>query len=115
MLSRRPPWVAAHRVLVLGDAAGYIEPFTGEGIAWAMAAAEAVVPIAEEAARDWRPALEARWCKEFHRTIVRRQTMCLLLTRAIRYPTMTWLLIQLLSRAGPVGQLFLQMMSRGGT
>ena len=33
-------------LFVLGDAAGYVEPFTGEGMAWAFAAAEAVVPLA---------------------------------------------------------------------
>ena len=35
---RRPP--GGGRVLVLGDAAGYVEPMTGEGMTWAMESAE---------------------------------------------------------------------------
>ena len=38
-LTRRAPSLAAERVFVLGDAAGYVEPFTGEGMAWALASA----------------------------------------------------------------------------
>jgi flavin-dependent dehydrogenase len=40
-LTRRTPRPAGHRVLVVGDAAGYVEPFTGEGMAWALATASA--------------------------------------------------------------------------
>jgi flavin-dependent dehydrogenase len=113
MLSRRPPWVASHRVLVLGDAAGYIEPFTGEGIAWAMAAAEAVVPIALEAADRWHPVHGVRWHHEFHQKIVSRQSVCRLLTRAIRYPTITSLMVEILARAPLMGQWFQSQMNRG--
>ena len=35
LLSRRRE-VAGNRVLAIGDACGYVEPFTGEGIAWAL-------------------------------------------------------------------------------
>ncbi len=35
--TRRTRPLADARVFVLGDAAGYVEPFTGEGIAWALA------------------------------------------------------------------------------
>lgn len=40
-LTRHAPLVAgaARRILRVGDAAGYVEPFTGEGIGWAMTAA----------------------------------------------------------------------------
>ena len=33
---------------LLGDAAGYVEPFTGEGMTWAMLAAVSVAPLAQE-------------------------------------------------------------------
>jgi len=36
-LTRRPRNLGVERVLLLGDAAGYVEPFTGEGIAWSLA------------------------------------------------------------------------------
>ena len=45
-LTRRPARLAECRVFVVGDAAGYVEPFTGEGMAWAMMSAAALAPIA---------------------------------------------------------------------
>ena len=38
-LSRRTGPVAAERVFLIGDATGYVEPFTGEGMSWALSAA----------------------------------------------------------------------------
>jgi len=35
-LSRRRPKVAEERLFILGDASAYTEPFTGQGIAWAL-------------------------------------------------------------------------------
>src|ERR1700690_1055166 len=35
-LTRQTNRLSTHRVLLLGDAAGYAEPFTGEGIGWAL-------------------------------------------------------------------------------
>jgi flavin-dependent dehydrogenase len=61
---------AAPRVLALGDAAGYVEPFTGEGMACALAAAEAVVPLA---VRPWHPAVADAWAAWHRRTGPRRQ------------------------------------------
>ena len=46
LLSRRVSSVAAERVFLLGDAAGYVEPFTGEGMAWALTSGIAVAPLA---------------------------------------------------------------------
>src|ERR1043165_2004376 len=48
-----PP--AAERVFLLGDAAGYVEPFTGEGMAWGLVSATRVVPLALRACRQWDP------------------------------------------------------------
>jgi flavin-dependent dehydrogenase len=42
-LSRRR-CVQSGRVFVVGDACGYVEPFTGEGIAWSLTTGVAVVP-----------------------------------------------------------------------
>lgn len=38
LLSRQRERVESGRVIVLGDSAGYVEPFTGEGMSWAIAA-----------------------------------------------------------------------------
>ncbi|MFM9170747.1 MAG: hypothetical protein ACKOTD_11730, partial [Phycisphaerales bacterium] len=56
-LTRRRACVAAPRILVTGDAAGYVEPFTGEGLGWAIATGAAAGRLAAHmrAAPDaWR-------------------------------------------------------------
>jgi flavin-dependent dehydrogenase len=42
-----PPAAAAGRVLRIGDAAGYVEPFTGEGIGWALVSARVLADAFE--------------------------------------------------------------------
>ncbi|MCP9829146.1 NAD(P)/FAD-dependent oxidoreductase [Synechococcus sp. L2F] len=86
-LSRRTTPLAGHRFLVLGDAAGYVEPFTGEGMGWALAAAVAATPLVLEGTGRWQPAIERRW-RELHRQrIGRRQLLCRGLALALRHPT----------------------------
>lgn len=75
-LTRRTHPLAAERLFVLGDAAGYVEPFTGEGIAWALAAGHAVAPLALQAMERWDPRLEFAWSKLHGRLIGRRQIAC---------------------------------------
>jgi flavin-dependent dehydrogenase len=85
-LTRRMARPAGHRVIVLGDAAGYIEPFTGEGMAWALAAAEAAVPFVLEGQSTWSEALERRWVSAFRRAVGREQRWCRVVSRALRHP-----------------------------
>ena len=86
-LSRRSTPLAGHRFLVLGDAAGYVEPFTGEGMGWALAAAAAVTPLVLEGAGSWEPALERRWIQTHRQRIGRRQLVCRSLALALRHPS----------------------------
>lgn len=46
LMRRRSSVEAEGRIFVLGDAAGYVEPFTGEGMTWAIRSALDVVPHA---------------------------------------------------------------------
>ena len=85
LLSRRRTRVASHRLFVLGDAAGYVEPFTGEGIAWALASAQACAPIADAAIDAWSDAHAAAWNQTHHRLLAARQRRCRWLTRALRW------------------------------
>lgn len=83
-LTQRMPRPAARRVFVLGDAAGYVEPFTGEGVAWAFASAEAVVPLARHAIAGWHDDLERAWADAYARRVRRDQRVCRAVTRVIR-------------------------------
>ena len=96
-LTVRPPCLASERVFVLGDAAGYVEPFTGEGIAWALASAEAVVPLALRAVRRWDPARIADWECAYRRVIGRR-VLCHAAAGILRRPGLTRAAFSILAR-----------------
>jgi len=87
-----------HRVIAIGDAAGYVEPFTGEGIAWALWAGRAVAPALCQGIRRWSPALERAWLAIYRREVVRRQRWCRRLARILRSATATRLALQFVSR-----------------
>ena len=62
-LTRQTRPLAEDRLFLLGDAAGYVEPFTGEGIAWALVSGQAVAPLALRAMERWDPRLGRAWCE----------------------------------------------------
>ena len=88
-LTRRAAVVAGERFLLLGDATGYVEPFTGEGMAWALAAGAAVAPFVEEAQGAWNADLELRWQQRLEDLTVSRQRFCRLLSTLLRQPLAT--------------------------
>jgi flavin-dependent dehydrogenase len=80
----------------VGDAAGYVEPFTGEGMAWALATAGAATPFIQQGLRVWDEALEHDWITAYRALIGRQQKVCRMLTRALRSPWAVHLTIGLL-------------------
>jgi flavin-dependent dehydrogenase len=78
--------VAARRLFVVGDAAGYVEPFTGEGIAWAIAGGEAVARIAVTARSAPADVAAAMWTKRHRELLRRRQRWCRLIAAGLRRP-----------------------------
>ena len=56
-LTRQTRPIAGERFFVLGDATGYIEPFTGEGMAWAMVSGQAIAPLVRQGIKYWEPSL----------------------------------------------------------
>jgi len=80
-LTRTPDRIAGERWLAVGDACGYVEPFTGEGMAWAVGGAAAVSRLVAD---GWHPSLPAQWKRLHHRLIGRRQRFCRLLAPALR-------------------------------
>ncbi|MCP1344811.1 FAD-dependent monooxygenase, partial [Halomonas sp. FL8] len=95
-LTRRRTRLGSERVLILGDAAGYVEPFTGEGMGWAVAGAAALEPLALEGISAWRPALVERWNARHARVVRARQRGCHGVAAVLRRPrllqaTLPWL------------------------
>ena len=86
-LTRSTMPVAVERLFVLGDASGYVEPFTGEGMGWALASAVALAPLASAACDGWQPALATAWSHEHTRLVRRRQRTCRMLAAFLKSPT----------------------------
>lgn len=77
--------VASRRIFVVGDSASYVEPFTGEGIAWALAGARALAPVAIKAIHaGWDDLLSAEWRYLYRHLIGKRQTTSKLAAFALR-------------------------------
>jgi flavin-dependent dehydrogenase len=95
-LTRAPRRVAGERWFAVGDAAGYVEPFTGEGMGWAVASAVAVAPLA---ARPWHPGLTREWEATHARLIRSRQATCRAAARVLRSPRLSRWAVRLLSVA----------------
>jgi len=86
-LTRCSSRVSDHRVFLIGDAIGYVEPFTGEGMSWALASAESVLPmIAEIAAQGWRDDMGTRWNDWAHRQRIHKHRTCRWIAGQVRWP-----------------------------
>jgi len=78
--------VEAPGIFVVGDAAGYVEPFTGEGMSWGLAAGLAVARHAD--ASLTRAYQLGAWTNEWKRLADRRRVACRATAIALRSPTL---------------------------
>jgi len=86
-LTRSSKCVASNRVFLIGDAIGYVEPFTGEGMSWALASAEAVIPFVLKLSElDWKDEMAEQWNRRAYRQRVHNQTTCRWIANRIRHP-----------------------------
>ncbi|HUF76991.1 MAG TPA: FAD-dependent oxidoreductase [Longimicrobiales bacterium] len=83
-LTRAPPDAGARRLLRVGDAIGYVEPFTGEGICWALGAGGAVAELANSAAERWSDEVLEEWSAYRARALGPSQRLCRVLARGLR-------------------------------
>ena len=89
-LTRSTRRIAGHRLFLLGDSTGYVEPFTGEGMAWALTAATMAIPFVVLAIRNgWSEELVNRWQTSFNELTRTQQKICRWLSATLRHP---WLL-----------------------
>ncbi len=96
-LTRRAVCPASHRLFLVGDAAGYVEPFTGEGIGWALTSAAALAPIAARAIACWDDRRLRDWQATHRNLLGRRQGRCRLVARVLRSPRLCGLAIRSLA------------------
>ncbi|WP_422924252.1 NAD(P)/FAD-dependent oxidoreductase [Singulisphaera sp. PoT] len=98
-LTRQTRPIAASRLFLLGDATGYVEPFTGEGMAWAMASGRAIAPLALRAIGEWEPGLIGEWSRLHGRLVGRRQAICRGFAAVLRRPWLSRLVFETATRA----------------
>ncbi|MHC5023530.1 MAG: NAD(P)/FAD-dependent oxidoreductase [Planctomycetota bacterium] len=92
----RPASIANGAAALVGDAAGYVEPFTGEGLAWALEGARLLGSVASTLEPGgWSAGAAARYERTWRRTIARRQRVCRGLARVLERPGLTDLLMLL--------------------
>lgn len=83
---------ATGRILRIGDAAGYVEPFTGEGMGWALASARLLVEAVGAAVANPAPgkyaltAAAARYAVAHRRHFARHHARCRRVAIAVRRP-----------------------------
>lgn len=106
-LSRSPGRVVEGTTFRVGDSAGYVEPFTGEGMAWALAGGEA---LAATLADDPAPAV--RWPIEHRRLVRDRQFACRAVAAVLRSRPTTGLMAAALELRPSLARPILAAMHR---
>lgn len=87
-LTRRRQHLGGYRVLAVGDACGYVEPLTGEGMAWAAIGARELVHILPNPDARWRGDLPGRWRRRYLDVIGRQQRWCRAMRATAHHPAM---------------------------
>jgi flavin-dependent dehydrogenase len=86
LLKSSPSQRSGSRVFLVGDAAGYVEPFTGEGMAWAIEGGLSLAPIARAGVDRWNDDLQRQWNHVYRRRIRRSQWICRGFLQALHRP-----------------------------
>ncbi len=103
-LTRTRAKFAASRLLVLGDAAGYVEPFTGEGMGWAM---QDGVKAASLLSTPWSDRFAEQWDRYQRQTVRPRQRHCRFLSQLLRHAGIVPSVLSVLARFPRVGGILL--------
>ena len=103
---------SSERLFVVGDAAGYVEPFTGEGMAWAIRGGRAVVPFALKAVNDWYGKMSDEWSDELQTLVARSQKLCRALAWGLRYPLLVHGMLGAVGIMPGLGRIIIRRLNR---
>ncbi|MEZ6069632.1 MAG: FAD-dependent monooxygenase [Pirellulales bacterium] len=84
-LTQHSSQVAGERIFLLGDAAGYVEPFTGEGMTSAIQSGVVAAELAERGITHWSAELANAWQARYDRHVRPSQRVCSLLAWLSRH------------------------------
>jgi menaquinone-9 beta-reductase len=99
-LTRSRRSVAEGRVLCIGDASGYVEPFTGEGMSWGMLAAVTAAPLVDSLIEG---AATTAWNQVHHQLLKARQRRCRAISLAMRFPSLSLAAMSVFNRLPGLG------------
>lgn len=111
-LTRHRREIGGHRVLAIGDACGYVEPFTGQGIAWAIDSARCAVNLLPASPVDWPADLPSCWRSQYRSRIAARQRFCHSMRPVLRYPSLAAAAVFVTRMAPKFGDFAAQCVSR---
>lgn len=111
-LTRSTSRQAGERLFLVGDAAGYVEPFTGEGMAWAMSGAVDAASIVTRGAAEWSADLIALWERRYRALVTRRQWVCRSLAIGLRQPRLVRAAVPVLQRLPWLAQPIIRRLNR---
>jgi hypothetical protein len=101
LLTRRRRVLEAEGVFVAGDAAGYVEPFTGEGMSWGLVTG---VLAARAAGASMDGSSEPGWYTRLaSRTVGPRRVKCGLVAAALRSPAAVGVALSAARAVGSLG------------
>jgi flavin-dependent dehydrogenase len=86
-------------LFVLGDAAGYVEPLTGEGMAWALESGREAASLACDSIEHFDAQSRVRWERRHREIVARAQRRCTLIAAGLKKPLLVKLVVTLLARA----------------
>lgn len=111
-LSCRASRLAAERVFLVGDAAGYVEPFTGEGIRWALQSGLGVAPLLIRSQTTCHAPLEREWEVWYRTYIEPEQRLCRRLANGLKQTPMRWMAHQLLRLSPRVASTIIERLNQ---
>lgn len=113
LLTRRRATLADGRAFALGDAGGYVEPFTGEGISWALRGSAALAPLLEQVIDGSSVDAAREWARVWRREIGARQRACRVVAMALRSPTLVSAALRAINAAPSVASPVVHALGRG--
>lgn len=102
---------ALPRVFLVGDAAGYVEPFTGEGMAAAIRSGRLVGPLVEQSLSEWEPRLIDQWNRIIQAEVTRRQWIGRGLSQIVRRPGVVRWAVGVATRVPALGRMVVRMIN----
>jgi len=78
--------VAGDRFALVGDAAGYVDPFTGEGMSWAIESADALCETFRKRGGEWSTGHARDYARRWRTRIGRGHRKAAIVSMAIRRP-----------------------------